>query len=835
MGAHMGVQTLSTIDFSESSTTDWGGGVYNEAFEAPASPRLHWQRLLTELGQLAPDELTRRSQQAQDTLHENGVSYNVFSDSGEHHPWALDLVPMSVDQNQWDWLSGALGQRARLLNRIIRDIYGPQELIQSGVIPAEVVVAQRRYQRAFLGLCEDNPVALTMYATELARGTNGNWYAMADRTDAPAGLGFALENRIITSRLMPKIMHRLGIERLAPFFVHVKNSLVRLSGKQSPKIVVLSPGPRSQFYFEDVFLARYLGYTLVEGSDLAVRDDRVFLKTLSGLHPVDVIFSRSVESALDPLEQGADAPNGTAGLLQAMRAGNVQLANRPGAGLLEAPIFMAFLPQLCQQLLGEALLLPSITTWWYGDGASRQLIDERFSELVIKPAFESSGQDEFRISEMTDQQVQQLRERMALHPQQFVAQERIERSAVPCWRDGQLQPGHVALRTYCAASENEEYQVMPGGLVRIAETAQPIELSVIAGVSSKDVWIPARGSVAPISLLEPRDAPVTLNRSKPLFPSRVADNLFWLGQSLERADFLARLIRATVHRLTSETDKDLVELPGLLRALVDQGQLDAQLASQLSSLQETFVKVLFDPKISQGIASAMSELKRLNASVRDWISPELWQTSQAASEVYFGAAVITDDLSEILTLIDRLLFHLAAVSGRIHDGMIRGPAWRFLDIGRRIERARDTVSLLTSVMDEKLISDRAMLKAVLEILDCEMTYRSRYLENLQQNGVLDLAITDETNPHSLAFQAVLLMEHLESIPQTEHPLRSAESRSLMRVVHAARMLTSRELERSPPRSVYRRLQQMQDSLKELADELTRKYLIHSVQPRQIGD
>ncbi|MEZ5940608.1 MAG: circularly permuted type 2 ATP-grasp protein [Planctomycetaceae bacterium] len=836
----MDLPTLSQIDFTTASGPGWAGGVFNETFETSGKPHLHWQPLLDELSLLTAEELTNRSEQAQQTLHENGVSYNVFAERGDHHPWSLDLIPLTLSREQWDWMSRALAQRARLLDLITRDIYGPQNLLRSGDIPAEVVFPQLRYQRAFANLIAPNQVGLTLYATELARGADGFWYAMADRTDAPVGLGFALESRVITSRLMPQIMHRLRMERLAPFFLRVKNSLVRLSGKDTPRIVVLSPGPQSRFYFEDLYLARYLGYTLVEGSDLAVRDDEVFLKTLSGLHPVDVIYSRTMESALDPLEQGASASTGIPGLLQAIRSGNVRLANAPGCGLLEAPVFMAFLPQLCSKLLHQPLMLPSIRTWWYGDPESQRTVNERFSELVIKPAFQSSGQDEYLVSELSSQELQDLRARMTKNPAHFVAQERIQRSAAPCWRDQQVQPGHIALRTYGVAEENGNYQIMPGGLVRVAESSQPMELSVLAGISSKDLWIPAEGEVAPISLLIRPDTPVTLKRSEPLFPSRVADNLYWLGQSFERACFLARLLRAALARLTDESDDDLPELTGLLRALVDQGQLDPgyvidDLETKLPDLQDYMVKVLFDPGEPLGLANSMSELRRLNASVRDWISPELWQTSQYASEDYFAAAMRTDDFSELLTLVDRLLFDLAAVSGQVHDGMIRGPAWRFLDIGRRIERATNTAKLLLSTIDAGLISQRPMLRAVLEVLDCRMTYRMRYLENLQQNGVLDLAITDETNPHSISFQAVLLIEHLESLPQDIHPLRSPESRSLMRLVHSARMLTTFELEESPPKKVVAELQGMQKSLKELADELTKKYLVHSVRPRQMGD
>lgn len=839
-GARMNLTTVENLDFALPSQPGWGGHVFNEAFDPSGQPRPHWAQLIAEVARLSANELANRSSHAQDMLHENGITFNVFSGTEDQRPWTLDVLPLLLDRHEWNWLSQAISQRARLLQSLVRDIYGSQELLRSGLLPPEVIFPQPRYQRAFSNLHQSTETPLLLYATELARGTSGQWVVMADRTDAPVGPGFALENRIITSRLMPQIVHRLGIERLAPFFIRVKNALARLSGRENPRIVLLSGGPKSRFYFEDVYLARYLGFTLVEGSDLAVRSDRVYLKTLSGLQPVDAIYSRSMESWLDPLEQGDMANAGVPGLLQAVREGHVHLVNAPGCGLLELPVFMAFLPQLCQHILGESLMLPSIATWWYGDAESRKIIGSRFGDMVIKPAFQSSGQDEFIVSQMTSADVEVLRTKMERYPSRYIAQERIERSAAPCWRNQQLQPGHVALRTYAVANDVQGYDLMPGGLVRIAETSQPMELSVLAGVSSKDLWIQAEEEVTPITLLEPANAPVRLKRSEPLFPSRVADNLFWFGQSLERADFLARLLRCTIERLASESNEDLPELPGLLRVLVDQGQIEPgflvrEFTSQLPQLEQFLVKVLFDPTEPMGLANAIAELRRLNSSVRDWISPDLWKMTQMAAESYFDSAPVTDDFAELLSLIDQLLFHLSAISGQIQDGMIRGPAWRFLDIGRRIDRAKNIATLVQSTIDAELIADRAMLKVLLEILDCRMTYRTRYLDNLQQNGVLDLAVTDETNPHSVAFQGVLLVEHLASLPQEQNLLRSAEQRSLMKLVHATRMITGDFLEESPPANLRLVLHSIVQYLKELSDELTRKYLVHAVQPRRMGD
>ncbi|MEZ6058643.1 MAG: circularly permuted type 2 ATP-grasp protein [Planctomycetaceae bacterium] len=830
---------MNNLDFSTLANPNLPLGVFNEAFEG-GQPRPHWTTLIAELSKFSPEELTRRTLQAKQRLDENGVIFNVFGGAGGQRPWNLDLLPLLLSREQWGWMQLALEQRGKLMQRILQDVYGPQTLLQCGLLPPGVIYPQRRYQRECTDLHGSGVDSLMLFGTELARSPNGDWYVMADRTDAPIGLGFVLENRITTARLMPQVVHRLGLERLAPFFIHLKNALLRMcpAQKEHPRVVMLSSGPQSRFYFEDVYLARYLGFTLVEGGDLAVRDDCVFLKTLSGLKLVDVILSRCADSAIDPLEQGAAANNGVPGLMQAVRAGNVRLANTPGSGLLEAPVFMAFLPQLCQHLLNQDLMLPSIPTWWCGDPVSLAMVWSRFDELVIKPAFQSSGQEEFVVCQMTAEERSVLRMQIEDHPERYVAQERIERSAAPCWRDNQLQSGHVALRTFCVAAEKGGYHLLPGGLVRLAATPEPMELSVLGGVSSKDLWIQADGPPAMVTLLDDEAAPVQLKRSDALFPSRVADNLYWMGQSLERADFLARLMRATIERMTSESDEDVPELAGLLRALLDQGQLEPaflvdDFSKTLPTIEQYLSRVIFDPTEHNGLGNAVAELRRLGSTVRDWISVEMWNTTRHAVDHFFAASSEVDDLSEALSAIDRLILELASISGLIQDGMIRGPSWRFLDVGRRIDRGRNIATLLLSAIESKQISQRSMLKALLEVLDCRMTYRSRYLENVQQNGVLDLAITDETNPHSIVFQASVLEDHIEALPQNRHPLRSREKRILMKIVHEVRMVSTDDLEQTPPSELTELLKRVDANLKLLADNLMRKYLVLAVPPRQI--
>ncbi|MBI3865931.1 MAG: circularly permuted type 2 ATP-grasp protein, partial [Planctomycetia bacterium] len=635
-------------------------GVYNEAF-AGDQPRAAWQQFFEAASQIPAAELAHRSDQAQQLLHENGVTFNVFYDGMQsQRPWQLDLIPYFVAADEWRALEAGLRQRTRLLDQIIRDCHGDRICIRDGSLPPEVLFANPGFRRMFVGLRPWGP-AIVHAAAELARHPDGTWRVMADRAESPVGAAFALENRIVTTRTLPAALNDPPVQRLAPFFIRFQETLRKLAGHlaENPRIVLLSPGAKYPYYFEDVYLARYLGYTLVEGADLAVRDHRVYLKTLAGLIPVDVILSRAIERGIDPLELGGGEPHGIPGLLRVVREGKVVVVNTPGCGLIESPIFMAFLGPLCRRFLGEDLLLLSIPTWWCGDPSQWDYVQSRFEDLVIKPAFQASGGDEYLPRNLSAHERQQLIERISVRPHEYVAQELIARSAVPVFRNGEVGVGHVALRAFLVA-DGDDYSVMPGGLARFADNAGPMQLSVAAGAGSKDVRVLADAPVAPVTLLTAEDTAVPLRRTSAIFPSRVADDLFWFGTFLDRADFLSRLLRSVVERLTAESSSDFPELPLLIRALADQGQIEPgfaidSLSSPLPEFASVLPKMVANGEDVKGLAAAVSELYRLASLERLWISTDTYRKVRETAEA-FGASVNTasDGLVDLLEALNKL-------------------------------------------------------------------------------------------------------------------------------------------------------------------------------------
>ncbi len=821
-------------------------GAYDELRATSGDLRPQWRSFAEALTAFGGEEFSRRREQAQRLVQENGMMYNALGEPGQAaRPWDLDLFPVLIGAEEWRGLSAALVQRARLLNRILADLYGPQRLLSEGLLPAELLFEHPGFYRELHGQKVPRDQFLQFYAADLARSPDGRWWVVNDRTDAPLGAGYALENRIVVSRMLPAMIRRCRVERLAPFFIALQETLRDLSPKQlqNPRIVLLSQGPKSPHYFEDAYLARYLGHTLVESGDLAVRDSHVLLKTLGGLLPVDVIFRRLSDEYSDPLELRSDAAMGVPGLLESVRAGNVAVANALGSSLVESSVFMAYLPALCRALLHENLYLPSVGTWWCGTESGREQWRADADQLALRPAFRTTR---VPISGSHPSSPDRTAVAMAAHPAQFVAQQRVVRSSVPVSTDSGFDSARLALRVYLVASGNS-YTALPGGLVRVSRDGAQLDRSVLGGEGSKDAWVLAEGPVRDVTLLAPPGQSIELRRSGTELPSRVADNLFWLGRQIERADGSARLLRTVLSRLTSEHDiTGLPELNPLLRCLAALGQLEPgfvieEIRQQLPAIERALPAAVFDASQPASLASNIDAVYRLGSLVRDRISVDSWRIIHRVHEEFqLLSSRASVSLSDILMLANRMVIDLAAFGGLVDESMTRTQGWRFLDIGRRLERALHTITLAQNMLIDVDPSDGPVLEALLEVADSVMTYRSRYLATLQPAPVLDLILTDESNPRSVAFQLVTLVDHVENLPRDRvQPLRSPEQRIVLSLLSAVRMAdvdTLRRLPRHGERTkLDRLLGRLTEQLPRLSDLIAHKYLVHAGTPRQLAE
>ncbi len=801
-----------------------------------------WVSAIQELG---VQEMERRWEQARRLIRDNGVTYNVYGDPrGMDRPWELDPIPLLVEAAEWTTVSRGLEQRAALLNRVLVDLYGEQRLLARGLLPPELVLGLPGFLRPLHGAKLPGGVALHVVAADLARAPDGAFWVLGDRTQTPSGAGYALENRIVISRTLPSIFHDCRVQRLAAYFRTLRDSLLALAprGRESPRIVLLTPGPHNETYFEHAYLARYLGLALVEGADLTVRDRHVFVKTLGGLERVDVILRRLDDAFCDPLCLRPDSSLGIAALVHAVRAGNVTVANALGSGLVETPAMLPFLPRLCRELLGEDLLLPSVPTWWCGDPDALRFVLEHLENVVVKSTV--GGFEPVFVGNLSGAEREELRGRITARPEWFVAQERVELSTAPAWIAGRLTPRHVAIRAYVTYSRRG-YDTMPGGLTRVSATQDSLVVSMQRGGGSKDLWVRSgEAEVNPVTLLRSPRQPADILRSGGDLPSRVADNMFWLGRYLERAECTVRLLRALFARLTNESVPGQVpEIAPLVRALEVTSELDPGVLSDSilrSGSSPDIERLLFAKQHPNALRATITAAHRAGSVVRDRLSSDTWRVVNDIERLVTEASARGSfHLSDAFDLIAQLVLLFSALSGLSHENMTHGPGWRFADMGRRVERLHHTARLLRSILVPVDTDDAPTLEALLEVADSVITYRTRYLGMLQVPLVLDLLMTDESNPRSVVYQLAALNEHIERLPRADRsPLLPEEARIALRALSRVRLADVHALAVSDPSGqrplLDALLAELEHAAPSLAESLTRSYLTHA-QPSQSLD
>jgi uncharacterized circularly permuted ATP-grasp superfamily protein/uncharacterized alpha-E superfamily protein len=813
---------------------------YDELLADDRSLRPHYAKLFGALGGFDQAELRHRHETCGRFIHEQGITYHVYGDPrGLERPWQLDPIPFVMSPDEWHSLEKGLIQRATLLNKILADCYGNQDLIRSRWLSPALVFAQPDFLRPCHGVRMQRNLYLHFYAADLARSPDGRWWVISDRTQIPTGAGYALANRLVTSRIFPESFRENNVHRLAGFFRTAQETLAQLAPRHSDRarVVMLTPGPHNETYFEQAYLARYLGYMLVEGQDLTVRDNCVFLKTLSGLERVDVILRRVDDDFCDPLELRNDSILGVPGLGEAVRAGNIVVANALGTGLLQSPAFMSFLPGLCRHILGEELKLPSVATWWCGQKSAQKYVLENLDELVVKQAFRSHLRIPDPEKKLTDAQRAELRRRIEFDPDLFVAQEHVQLSTAPSWEDGGLVARPVSLRVFLVA-QGDSYSVMPGGLARIAPAAGGQFISMQRGSSSKDAWVISETPVEEITLLHGTSQSVELRRTGNNLPSRLADNFFWLGRYSERADATSRLLRSALLRFNPErAGGELPVLAPLLQTLAVQGQLpevleDPDWPQNAEAFEAELLATIFDPDHAGSLHQIVDYLQRLAMLVRDRTSNDMWRVlNQLGRQLTSPAEKSVMLAGDAVSVLNQALLCLAAFHGLARENMTRAQAWRFLDIGLRLERAIYLGTLLDATLRSVDAENPSVLEAVLEVADSSITYRSRYNLLPTLPAVFDLVLLDDKNPRSVLFQVEQLTKHFERLPREREDAAGSGKSILQKCLARLRNSDSRELASLKAdfqtSNVGQTIQQTLRDLPKLSDTIATSYFVHS--------
>jgi len=765
------------------------GGAYDELSADGVTPRPHWAHLIEEFRAIGPDELSRRWGRAERRIRENGITYNIYGDpQGASRPWEIDVVPLLIAAKEWRFIEAGIIQRARLLSMVLEDLYGPQKLVTDGYFPAALLYANPAFLRPLVGVRIPSHSYLHMLAVDLARSPDGKWWVLADRTQAPSGSGYALENRTIVSDVLPDLFRTSNVLRLAAFFRAQREALTSLSQKENPRIVLLTPGPHNETYFEHSYIARYLGFTLVEGADLTVRDRCVYLKTVDGLEQVDVILRRVDDSFCDPLELRSDSLLGVPGLVDAIVAGNVQVANGLGSGLIETAAVMPFLPGLASHLLDETLKLPSVATWWCGQEYALDWVLNNLDSVVVKPAFPSRGMEPVFGAEIPQSEKRKFADQMRARPYEYVAQEQVTLSTAPVWENGHMDSRCVVLRTY-ALNTGNGWIVIPGGLVRVAE-AEGSVVSMQRGGHSKDAWVLWDSPVDTFSMLRPRNQPLDLRRTERAVPSSVADNVYWLGRYVERAENIARIVRTMISRVRRADQAELgclIRLHGCLETRYSKLPKAKGRVPNSLELEQELISLIADPKRPDSLASTLGEVARVGAGVRERLSADMmFLIGKLHSAVDADSATPFLEYPAILTACLELL---SAFSGMERENINRGYGWLFMSTGRRLERGIFLARQLREVTTPLLEEEWPLLECLLEIADSSMAYRARFYTTLQPLALLDVLMSDAKNPRSLDFQLSHLEELYEKLPRHS----TEDLRSMRKAVAALRAIDLQKL------------------------------------------
>lgn len=791
-------------------------GRFDELFASPGEPRAPWSRLYATIRSASQGAIQEMRGAAERQIRDSGVTYNVYADpKGQDRPWDLDVLPLMIDSQEWAQIEAGIAQRAALLNGILADIYGPQQLLREGIIPPRLVHGHGGFLRPAHKAALPGGVHLHVYGADLARSPDGRWWVMSDRTQAVSGAGYALENRLIVSRTFPQLYRDLRVQHLARFFATMRDSLLHYApkGDGTPLVVLLTPGPWNETYFEHTLLSRYLGFPLVEGGDLTVRDGRVWLKTIGGLKRVHAILRRQDGSYCDPLELRSDSALGVAGLTECARRGTVLIANALGSGVLESGALLGFLPRIAERLLGEELLLPSIGTWWCGEPAALRDALSRIDRLVFKPADPGKPFDVIFGEDLDEKGVAAFRKRLEANPEDFVAQELVQMSQAPVLsRDDtqRVEPRCVGLRVFAVATP-AGYAVMPGGLTRVAANASARVVTMQRGGGSKDTWVMSPGQVdASFSLLRTTVTAADLVRAPAGLPSRLAENLFWLGRYSERCDDVSRLLRLALSlRLQESEDEENSQWP-LQELAQETGLIQAG-----GDVDEALLDATLGPDHVGGLPANLKNLQQVAFHLRERMSSDNWRVLN--NILHDLPEREGQEIGEALEWLDKLVARLMTLSGFALDGMTRDIAWRFMSIGRRMERL---VFQCAAVQCAFLHDGSAGLSWLLRLTDSIVTYRARYMTSPEWLPVLDLVVLDASNPRSVMFQAKGVLSYLEILEASYGPCGAELFREHVKFLDGM----DREAHLSPDSELLREtISGLRGAALELNDRLTQRF------------
>lgn len=745
---------------------------------APDDVKAKWHKMAQGMAALCREDYDELHQQLAHKVRDMGVAFRISGDQDER-VWPLNPLPLIIGTEEWARIERGLVQRAELLEHIVADIYTEQSLVKGGDLPALAVSGSPQFIRKMIGTAPPRGKYLHFYAVDLARGPSGEWRVLDDRVRLPTGIGYALENRLALSRSTGPLLTSIHTRRLASFYTGLRQGIARDCDRTDPRIALLTPGRFNQSYPEQAHLARYLGFPLVEGRDLTVSDNKLFVRTIEGLKRIDAIWRWIDTQNIDPLAFDSRSHIGVPNIYEAWSNAGLVVANWPGSGVIESRAFSAFLPRLAKKILGEPLLLPNMATWWCGQIGEYATTVARIDELVISSAFGRpvpglpDGHSRAGAS-LSEVEKQQLFDAMLLRPMDYTGQEIVRLSTTPSLVHAHFEPRPFTLRAFVARDEKGDWIVMPGGFARLS-TDGNLRTSLMGdGDVSADVCIVDEMPMAQESQLGNLAAPA-IRRTSGILPSQAADNLYWFSRYCERVEMTVRIID-TLLGSSLDVDGGGAQTSGTMRRLIDMlvtwGVIGK--AEGLRPLLSIAHQALNDHEQRGSIVSLVNAVRALGQGLRDRMSLDFWRTANL--QMPSGDLMSIEAMSHTAKqLIDRM----NSLSGLAAENMGRNAGWQFFDLGRRVERAVNICRITRQLIAEEPSADD--LGVLLDLCDSQISYRTRYLVGAMTAPVLDLIILDPQNPRALSFQIAQIERHLARLPTQrsdglpEAPLRAAQS------------------------------------------------------------
>lgn len=819
-------------------------GSYDELLDAKGFPREKYRFILNSYEEIGETEMALRRKELTRLLRENGVTYNVYGNAEEtERLWSLDLMPFLMESSEFSSLERGLLQRGELLNALFKDLYGPRRLLFDRIVPPEVVYAAQGFLRQCHNLYQTRDRELQFFSSDLARRADGTFVVIGDRAQAPSGTGYSLENRIVLSRVFPSLYRDSEVHRVAIFFRSLRKTLttlVRNSPNQEPVVVLLTPGPENETYFEHVYLAGYLGYTLAQATDLTVRNNRVFIKTVEGHQQVDVIFRRTDDLFLDPLELKGDSLLGVPGLIEAVRSGNVSVVNPLGAAVLENRSLMAYFPALCKFYFGEELLLPNTETYYLGDQQHRAEVLRDLNRFVVKPNARTGNTRHIYPARLDRAGLEDLQKRIAAQGENYIAQEIVPGSSIPVLdANNRMVAGKCVIRTFQVATESG-YQVMPGGLARVSTRTDELVVTNQSGAGSKDIWILASEPQKDVSLLRQNVAETRISRkSSGGVPSRIADNIFWMARYAERAENLSRLLKNVIARITQIEDSagtdDIAKLLKMVTHVTAEypGFLGDDAADLLRKPEQELNRLIYDSSAQGSVRYNILALIRASRNLRESLSDDMRRVISQLESPPYASMVLSVQHAHLFDVV----IYLSSISGLSQENMSREVGWHFLELGRRIERANFSLRILKAYLALGNLYDKFMVENLLNINDIRITYTRRYRHRIETDSVLDILLYDETNPRSLGYQLARIRDAVPMLPAHNEGARPATEKAALKLYTAYRVTDIREI--FSTESASEKLSPWLDTLSSGLDELhlsiTDTYFTYVEEQVRIGE